>query len=375
MTSKERYKKAFSNTGTPDRVPFEPGLDFDTTVDLSGLNSWEYEDQGSTSLGENMLWSKKLGFDLYHYAAGIPEPVPGDGIDVSEKKWEQDDLRITETNVTTPSGTIRQRRRFPKHGPSFTYEKFIKNLPEDWAVFREYFGEDWVVNPRYFEEYKRVGDLGVTGVVVHSPIDWWGEYRHGGIEQTIYDLYDHPKLMEEIFAHYRKQSFAYLEKAAKLDPRPDFIIIHGSSCSGSVISPSFFRRSVLPYLQEASALLKKHEIPSMFHCCGKSREWVEYVADSDINVMDALECPPTGNVDLAEVKRLYGDRLCLKGNVSVLVMVNGTRGEVRDEVKRCIDSAAAGGGFVLSIGDSIGPKANLANIEEMVQTALEYGKY
>jgi len=56
-------------------------------------------------------------------------------------------------------------------------------------------------------------------------------------------------------------------------------------------------------------------------------------------------------------------------------MTYGRRQEVRQAVIRCLDAAAAGGGYMLAVGDSIGPKANLKNIEEMVNTALKYGRY
>jgi uroporphyrinogen decarboxylase len=152
-------------------------------------------------------------------------------------------------------------------------------------------------------------------------------------------------------------------------------MIHGSCCSASVLSQDFFIEYAVPYVQEVTALLRRREALSLFHVCGKSRQWLDYLADTDLNVVDALECPPTGNVDLAEVKKRFGGRLCLKGNISVLKAAFGAPAEVRDEVKRCIDAAAPGGGFVLCVGDSLGPKANRENIEAMVSTALEYGKY
>ena len=51
MTGKERMKLAFANTGEADRVPVEPGLDFDTLTDLSGLDYWAYEDEGQLRTG------------------------------------------------------------------------------------------------------------------------------------------------------------------------------------------------------------------------------------------------------------------------------------------------------------------------------------
>ena len=375
MTGKERMKKAFANNGEPDRVPIEPGLDFDTLTDLSGLDYWKYQEQGHTELSSLITWCNRLGFDLYYFAAGIPEPNPPESIQISTRKWKEGEVRIVETNARTPSGHIQQRRRYPRHNPEYSHEKFIKDLHADWPVFKEYFGEEWPVHRRYFEEYARAGDRGVVGVVVHSPIDWWQEYRHGGIEQVIFDLYDEKALMEEIFQYYQVHSFAYLEAVAKLEPKPDFVMIHGSNCSASVISPTLFKTYALPYIQQATALLKKAGILSLFHVCGRSNEWLSMLAETDLNVIDALEHPPTGNVDLARAKKLYGNRLCLKGNVSAITMACGRRQEVRQEVIRCLDAAAAGGGYVLAVGDSIGPKAKLENIEEMVNTAFKYGHY
>ena len=356
-------------------MPVEPGLDFDTLTDLSGLDYWDYKAQGRTELGDLVEWSDRLGFDLYYFAAGIPEPNPSAGIEVATREWEEADIRIVETSVRTSAGEIQQRRRLPRHNPEYSHDKFVKDIRRDWPALREYCGENWPVHPRYFREYDRAGDRGAVGIVVHSPIDWWQEYRHGGIEQVIYDLHDEPDLMREVFTYYREQSHAYLSAAMRLEPQPDFVMIHGSNCSASVISPGIFESHALPYIREFSTFLKKAGVLSLFHVCGKSRQWLDYLVDTDLNVIDALECPPAGNVDLAEVKRRFGKKLCLKGNVPVLPMVFGKPTAVRDEVKRCIDAAAEGGGFMLCVGDSIGPKANLKNIETMVATALEYGTY
>ena len=375
MTGKERIKKAFANTGEPDRVPIEPGLDFDTLTDLSGLDYWEYAVQGHTELDSLITWADRLGFELYHFSAGIPEPNPAGDVEVNTREWQEGDLRIVETSVETPSGQIQQRRRYPQHNPEYSHEKFVKDIHADWPVFQEYFGQEWPVDPRYFEEYARVGDRGVVGVVVHSPIDWWQEYRHGDIQQVIFDFLDDKPLMDKVVEYYRVHSFAYLEAVTQLDPKPDFVMIHGSNCSASVISPDIFKSYALPYIQAGATLLKDAGILSLFHVCGRSNDWLAMLADTDINVIDALERPPAGNVDLAEAKRRYGDRICLKGNVSAITMAYGTPQEVHDQVMHCLDAAAAGGGYVLAVGDSIGPLANLRNIEEMVKTGLEYGRY
>ena len=49
--------------------------------------------------------------------------------------------------------------------------------------------------------------------------------------------------------------------------------------------------------------------------------------------------------------------------------------EVEEAVKRCIDQAAEGGGFILSTGDQLPFDTPFENIEAMVRTAREYGAY
>jgi hypothetical protein len=376
MTGKERVLKAFSNTGEADRVPFEPGLDFDTLTNLSGLDYWEYSRQGRTELSELIRWSDRLGFDLYYFLGDIPRANPGDGVAISTDKFEQNDVRVVETVVSTSKGTIREHRRYPRFGPEYSHEKFIKDIGRDWPVFKDYFGADWTIGPQYAEAYRQAGDRGVVGAVMHSPIDFWQEYRHGGAEQMVFDCLDAEKFMLEFCEYYLLHCTEYIQKLAATSPKPDFMMIHGSNCSASLISPGIFKSYVLPYVQKISALLKNAGIVSLMHICGRSRDWLDMIAwETDIHVMDALERPPYGNVDLAEAKKRYGGRLCLKGNVSAMTMAMGSIEEVADEVKRCIDQAGDGGGFVLAVGDSIGPKVKPENVEEFAKTALKYGRY
>jgi uroporphyrinogen decarboxylase len=83
-----------------------------------------------------------------------------------------------------------------------------------------------------------------------------------------------------------------------------------------------------------------------------------------------------GDCDLKELKKLYGDKIILKGNLhTTSVMLNGSREDVINASKKTIDDAAAGGGFVLSTGDQCGRDTPDENIFAMVETAREYGKY
>ena len=80
--------------------------------------------------------------------------------------------------------------------------------------------------------------------------------------------------------------------------------------------------------------------------------------------------------DLAELKRAYGGRLSLLGNLNGITMRHWDAAECRRQVGRAINAAAKGGGFILS--DSHGeipwqvPEQVLEHISEAVQ---ELGRY
>ncbi|NJD04141.1 MAG: cobalamin-binding protein [Ruminiclostridium sp.] len=89
-----------------------------------------------------------------------------------------------------------------------------------------------------------------------------------------------------------------------------------------------------------------------------------------------LEIPPMGNCNLKEIKKLYGNKLVLKGNLHTTnVMLHGSAKDVIDASKKAIDAAAEGGRFILSTGDQCGRDTPEENLLAMIETAGTYGRY
>jgi uroporphyrinogen decarboxylase len=98
--------------------------------------------------------------------------------------------------------------------------------------------------------------------------------------------------------------------------------------------------------------------------------------ETNLTIIDPLEHRPMGDCDLAEIKRLYGNKIVLKGNLHTTdVMLRGTVDDVVRASKKAIDDAAAGGRYVLSTGDQCGRDTPDENIIAMVGTARSYGRY
>jgi uroporphyrinogen decarboxylase len=81
------------------------------------------------------------------------------------------------------------------------------------------------------------------------------------------------------------------------------------------------------------------------------------------------------NTDMKEAKKILGNKVCLKGNVSCTDLAFGTVGQVEDRCKQLIDDCGAGGGFILSSGCEAPANSKPENIAAMIDTAITYGRY
>ncbi len=98
--------------------------------------------------------------------------------------------------------------------------------------------------------------------------------------------------------------------------------------------------------------------------------------ETDLDVMEPLEPPPGGDVDLRAAKQRWGDKFCLKGNLNTFdLMLNGTPDDVKRAAREAIDAAAEGGGFILSTGDQCGRDTPDANLAGLVEVSKTYGRY
>lgn len=145
--------------------------------------------------------------------------------------------------------------------------------------------------------------------------------------------------------------------------------------SGIFLPPEIMEELVFPFHKIAVQEIKKHRnIPVFFHSDGDLRRAMEKIVESGFDGIQSIQ--PSAGMDIAQVKKDYGDVLCLMGNIDLdYVMAFAEPQEVEDTVKRTIDAAAPGGGFILStcntLIDAIPPQNALA----MYRTADEYGQY
>jgi uroporphyrinogen decarboxylase len=122
----------------------------------------------------------------------------------------------------------------------------------------------------------------------------------------------------------------------------------------------------------AEACRARH-VPFIFHSDGNISAVLEDLIDCGIQAIHPLEQKA---MDISEVKRLYGNKLGVIGNIDLsYTLTRGTPKQVEDAVKAKIHQLAPGGGYCLGSENSIPDYVPFENYDAMRRAALRYGRY
>ena len=180
---------------------------------------------------------------------------------------------------------------------------------------------------------------------------------------------------EEIMAISDKVIEYEIEKAKLfLDAGADAIFMTDDIAfnTGLFLPPRLMEQLVYPYYEKMVRQIKAYkDVPVFAHSDGDLNSMLHKYVELGFDGLQSLQ--PSANMDIAEIKRQYGDRLCLWGNIDLNhVMCYASPEEVKQTVRETIRAASGGGGFILStcncMIDSIPPE----NVLAMVQAGREY---
>jgi len=373
MTSKERITTAMKNR-KPDMVPVTPGLSEMVPVKYYGGDYIQFFLKDRIPLWKARVETEhdRFGADSFlHLGENLSRHDPPEEMRILK---ETPDEVLYRRIIHTKKGDIAATYSIGRKTPVVCREHFVRNPEEDKDKVLELLKHpDSKDLTEIVTAYREIGERAHTGFWISTPVDWWNSLRN--LQDVIMDLCDLKEIIRPLFQTYTEYASALVDNVLKNTP-VDSIGIGGSSTSMSVISPEFHREYSLEFGRAICKTAHKHGKPVQYHMCGKSRKMLPITAEMGVDGFDALESPPTGDVDLAEVKRTFGGRISLRGNVnSITVMLNGSPQDVERDVLRCMESAKEGGGFILGVGDQTPYNTSEENLYAFVEAGRKYGRY
>ena len=191
-----------------------------------------------------------------------------------------------------------------------------------------------------------------------------------GFERFFCRLVDDPAFVHRLLEARTAWCMAMYQKAASLGAE---VLILGDDAGygeGPMISPRMWRKFVLPYHRRIVDAL---DVPLIWHSDGNVEALLPMAVEAGFVGFHGLE--PGAGMDLARIKRRFGQDLVLIGNVDVRLLCNSDLETVRREVDRCIEQGAPGGGYMIASCNSIFEGMNPAAVAEMFRYEGQVGFY
>jgi len=239
----------------------------------------------------------------------------------------------------------------------------------------------WEVGDFYIKERKAFAEavasfeelgypnLAGAGGIVH-PFDNYSDNYRGTI-LSLEDLYINPEVIEaytERFHKIQQNKINNMNKDGRLTGKYVSTMLHKGI--DGFMNDECYAKFYWPQLFEImEAEIKNGMIPMMF-CEGKYNSRLKYLKQS-----------PAGRklfrfetIDMKQAKEDLKGVACIGGGFPSQLLMFGTKEEVREEVKRFLDDAMPGGGYIFRTSASI-DGCKTENVEVMFETVREYGKY
>jgi len=199
-------------------------------------------------------------------------------------------------------------------------------------------------------------------------------YSLTGFSNFFYQMMNHKQKLEELIKLMTTFNASLAKKIISAGAHGIVIGDDLAYNEALLCSPRLLREIYFPYLQQEVHQIKKCGVPVFFHSDGNLNEVIEDIVNCGIDGLHSLQ--PSAHMDLGAVKRKYGKRICLMGNIDLFdVLTKKGTGRVAKAVQEAIDVAAEGGGYILSSSNMLTKDVLPENARVMYRVAEEYGVY
>ena len=152
----------------------------------------------------------------------------------------------------------------------------------------------------------------------------------------------------------------------------DFLIVPEDLAwkQGPLFSPQTIRDLFLPRMKKVADKIK---IPWIYHSDGNLLPILDDLLTLGMNGLANVE---PNAMDIVELKKRYGHRICLMGNIDLhYTLTQGTPEETEAEVKKRLQELSPGGGYILASSNGLTSYCKPENVLAMSRALLQYGFY
>jgi len=334
------------NCEEPDRVPLG-----DWHIDALPMQS--FMGKKINTLQEQIEFWYTAGFDYMTTSSGLLEPVRA-----------PEGMTIKGDPVKTQYDEEREREwALEGEGIITNWEKFEKY---PWPSAGEFDLSKW-------DELDRILPDGMKAVLLLGKI-YTCVWMFMGAETFFHALENDEELVAAIFDKVGKiqyETFLRVVEHPSLGAvvNPDDIAHN----TGLLVNPKYLRKYVFPWYKKIGEICRDKGVGFVFHSDGDCTEAMDDFIDCGFHGFHPIQ---PNAMDIEVVKKKWGDKLCLIGNLNLdSTLTLGTPEDVRAEVYERIRTIGPGGGFMVASSNSVTDYVPLENMKTMFDATFEFGKY
>lgn len=325
MTSQERLLAALR--GQPvDRLPWSPFLAY----------WWEHQPVEFQQMGQPWFF-KEIGADalLRGFAAAFSTSYNQNGCSMVETRTGD----LLRCEYHTPIGSLLAQSRYSPDGRTiFIFDHPVKT-PRDFEILA-YLAKYMQIGPSHEAVAQPIADLDQDGLFValispfgKTPFQHMVEYWIG-TEGIAYALSDYPEQVEACLAVMSEKAMEAVRISVD-SPAQAFISWEDSSTTN--VSPRLFERYIVPDLNRWGREIHSAGKLFLHHACGHLRALMKSIAREEIDIVESLSPPPTGNIEIWEAQALLPAHIGIIGGIEPVNFLNLGQLEFDQYVENLLD--------------------------------------
>ncbi|HOP12175.1 MAG TPA: uroporphyrinogen decarboxylase family protein [Oscillospiraceae bacterium] len=281
--------------------------------------------------------------------------------------------RDLHTTFHTPKGDLHGVQRFSTVGePSYMMEYMIKE-PEDLdkLLSMPYEEDDYDAAP-FYEKKAMVGERGV--VMTYLDHAGYALQRITGSENLAYFSVDCREKVDEVIGVFGKRVLSYAKKILAAGVIEPFMWVGPELFTPPLLSPKDFDDFVFKYDKTVCDAIHNAGANVWVHCHGKVAELVGRYIEMGVDILNPLEPPKNGDINLKKIVEQYGNRIGWEGNIEIQDILQAQPKHLKTLIDECVEAGNRSGRFVLcpSAGFMEYPRPSKEYIDNLL-LYLNYG--
>lgn len=157
-----------------------------------------------------------------------------------------------------------------------------------------------------------------------------------------------PNLLKDLISFLHEHSMKELEMFLKYPVDMMRVTSRLNTHTGPLVSRELINELETPFLKEQVNTIKDKNKIAFFHIDGNVWSLIPGIIEMGIDVLNPID-PSGGLQDIFEIKKEWGDRITLCGNIDVdSILMNGTPDEVKENVIYHMKILGRGGGYIVA---------------------------